>query len=127
MWTPRSLSVATFACVAGWSHISVCIAGAITTGHRAVSSTVVSRSFAWPVAARANRSAVAGATTTRSASWPIRTCGTDVMSDQTSVCTGLPDNADQVAAPTKFRAAAVGTTVTSCPASVSSRSSEQAL
>ena len=127
MWMPRSLSVATFAWVAACSHISVCMAGAITTGHRAVSSTVVSRSFACPVAARASRSAVAGATTTRSASWPIRTCGTAVMSDHTSVCTGLPDNADQVAAPTKFSAAWVGTTVTSCPASVNRRSSDAAL
>ena len=36
-WTPRERSVATFATVAGCSHISVCIAGANTTGHRAVS------------------------------------------------------------------------------------------
>ena len=127
MCTPRSPRVATLACVAGCSHISVCIAGAMTTGQRAVSRTVVSRSSACPVAARASRSAVAGATTTRSACCPIRTCGTSVMSDQTSVCTGLPDSADHVGAPTKRSAASVGTTVTSWPASVSSRSSEQAL
>ncbi len=125
--TPRSPSVATLAWVAGCSHISVCMAGAMTTGQRAVSRTLVSRSSAWPVAARASRSAVAGATTTRSASRPIRTCGTSVMPDHTSVWTGLPDRADQVASPTKWRAEAVGTTVTSWPASVSSRRSEQAL
>src|SRR5690349_14117211 len=124
---PRSVSVATLAWVAGCSHISVCMAGAMTTGQRAVSSTLVSRSSAWPVAARARRSAVAGATTTRSACWPIRACGTSVMSLHTSVCTGLPDSADQVAAPTKCRADAVGTTVTSWPPSVSSRRSEQDL
>ena len=113
--------------VAGCSYISVCMAGAMTIGQRAVRSTLVSRSSACPVAARARRSAVAGATTTRSASWPIRTWGTSVMSDQTSVCTGLPDRADHVAAPTKFSADAVGTTVTSWPASESRRRSEQAL
>ena len=68
-------NVATLACVAGCSHISVCIAGAKTTGHRAVSNVAVSsvavnRSSARPATARASRSAVAGATTTRSASWP---------------------------------------------------------
>ena len=45
------------------------------TGQDAVSSVAVSRSSARPVAARASRSAVAGATTTRSAFWPMRTCG----------------------------------------------------
>ena len=50
---------------------------------RAVSREAVSRSSACPLAARASRSAVAGATTTRSASWPRRTCATpvDVVED----------------------------------------------
>src|SRR5207342_64812 len=80
-----------------------------------------------PWAARAMRSAVAGATTTRSADWPIRTWGTSWASLQTSVLTGLPDSAAHVAAPTNCRAAAVGTTVTSWPLSVKRRSSSQAL
>ena len=46
--TPRSVSVATLAWVAGCSHISVCIAGANTTGQRAVSRVLVSRSSARP-------------------------------------------------------------------------------
>src|SRR5680860_239650 len=74
--TPRDRRVATLATVAGCSHISVCIAGASTTGQRAVSRVLVSRSSASPCAALAIRSAVAGATTTRSACWPRRTCGT---------------------------------------------------
>ena len=113
MCAPRAVSVATLACVAGCSHISVCIAGANTTGQWAVSRVVVSRSSASPAAARASRSAVAGATTTRSAVLPICTWGTRGTSDQTSVETGLPDRASHVGAPTNRSAAAVGTTVTS--------------
>ena len=125
--TPRERSVATLARVAACSHISVCIAGAITTGQRAVSRVLVSRSSARPWAALASRSAVAGATTTRSAVWPIRTCGTSCTDDQTSSATGLPDSAAQVGAPTNRSAASVGTTVTSWPDSVSRRSSSHAL
>ncbi len=88
--TPRARNCATLCWVAGCSHISVCIAGASTTGQRAVSSTLVSRSSASPCVARAIRSAVAGATRMRSASWPRRTCGTRCASVQTSVATGLP-------------------------------------
>ena len=124
---PRSRRTATLDWVAGCSHISVCMAGAKITGARAVSSTLVSRSSAWPVAARASRSAVAGATTTRSVSWPSLTCGTRCASSNTPVCTGRPDSAAQVAAPTNSSAAAVGTTVTSCPAPWIRRSSSQAL
>ena len=104
--------MATLAWVAGCSHISVCIAGTISTGQRAVSSVPVSRSSAIPWAARASRSAVAGATTTRSAVWPILTCGTAGTSENTPVATGWPDSASKVAAPTKFSAASVGTTRT---------------
>ncbi len=46
---------------------------------------------------------MAGATTTRSADCPIRTWGTSWTSLQTSVETGLPDSAAQVAAPTKLQ------------------------
>src|SRR4029453_6789975 len=40
---PRARRVSTLARVAGGSHISVCMAGAYTMGHRAGSSTVVRR------------------------------------------------------------------------------------
>src|SRR4051794_13518843 len=103
------------------------MAGTKTTGQEAVSSVAVSRSSARPMAARASRSAVAGATTTRSAFWPIRTWATSGTSDHTSVVTGLPDSASKVAAPTKCRAPGVGTTRTSCPASVNARSTKAAL
>ena len=119
--------MATLARVAGCSHISVCIAGAKTTGQRAVSNVLVSRSSARPWAALAIRSAVAGATTTRSAPCPIRTWGTSWTEVHTSAATGLPDRADQVGAPTNSRAEAVGTTVTSWPDSLNLRSSSQAL
>ncbi len=46
--TPRLRNVATFDCVAGCCHISVCIAGAMRTGQRAVNSTLLSRSSASP-------------------------------------------------------------------------------
>ncbi len=101
---PRERSVATLAWVAGCSHISVCMAGANATGHRAVSRVLVSRSSARPWAAFARRSAVAGATTTRSADCPMRTCGTSCTEVHTSVLTGLPDRADHVGAPDEVRA-----------------------
>jgi len=64
---PRSRSKRTFAWVAGCTHISVCMAGAITTRPRVVNNTLVSKSLAIPCDARARKSAVAGATITRSA------------------------------------------------------------
>ena len=94
----------TLAWVAGCCHISVCMAGANTTGQRAVSRTAVSRSSDMPAAARASRSAVAGATMTRSALWPSLTWGTSCTSSQTADVTGSPDSAAQVASPTKRRA-----------------------
>ncbi len=124
---PRERRVATLAWVAACDHISVCIAGAISTGQSAVSNTLVSRSSARPLAARASRSAVAGATTTRSACRPSLTCGTSWASSNTVVCTGWPDSAAHVVSPTNSRALRVGTTTTSCPASVNIRSSRHAL
>ncbi len=82
------------------------------TGQRAVSKVAVRRSPDIPAAARASRSAVAGATMTRSASCPIRTCGTWCTSSNTVVTAGWPDSAAQVAAPTKFSESGVGTTRT---------------
>src|SRR3712207_2376626 len=57
----------------------------------------------------------------------MRTWATSSTSDHTSVVTGLPDSASKVAAPTNCRAAAVGTTRTSCPDSVKARTSRAAL
>ena len=70
---PRSRNKATFACVAGLFHISVCIAGAKTTGHVATNTVAARRSSARPLAIRAIKSAVAGAITMPSASCPSRT------------------------------------------------------
>src|ERR1700722_6595269 len=97
------------------------------TGQRAVSSVAVSRSFDMPAAARASRSAVAGATMTRSAVWPSFTCGTSATPVQTSVVTGSPDSASHVGAPTKRSASCVGITRTLWPLSLKRRSSSHAL
>ena len=85
--TPLLRRVATLARVAGCSHISVCMAGAMSTGPLAVSSDAVSRSSDMPAAARARTLALAGATTTRSAHRPRLTCGTAGTSDQTESLT----------------------------------------
>jgi len=121
---PRLRKVWTLARVAGCAHISVCMAGAKRTGPRAMSRVLVSRSLACPEAARASRSAVAGATTMRSASCPSRTWLTFSTSSKTELETGLPDNASQVATPTNRVEASVGITETLCPASVKRRSSD---
>ena len=71
--TPRARSVATLATVAGFCHISVCIAGAITSGAVLARMVLPSRSSAKPPAILAIVFAVAGATTMRSAAWPIAT------------------------------------------------------
>ena len=55
------------ATVAGCCHISVCIAGATTSGPRLASTVVPSRSSAIPAASFAMVFAVAGAMTTASA------------------------------------------------------------
>ena len=64
------------ATVAGFRHISVCIAGAITSGAVLASTVLPSRSSASPAASFAMVLAVAGAMTMRSADWPIATCRT---------------------------------------------------
>ena len=66
-WTPRRRSVARLSCTAGCSHISVCMAGATSTGARVASSVAVSRSSEIPAAYLPSSFAVAGATTIRSA------------------------------------------------------------
>ena len=106
-----------FATVAGLSHISVCMAGATTTGAVVVSTVAVRRSSAIPAAIFAIVFAVAGAMMTRSASWPMRTWLTWSTKSKTSVVTGRPESASKVGAPTNSRALGVGTTVTVCPIS----------
>ena len=71
--TPRDSRVRTLACVAACSHISVCIAGATTSGAALARTVVPSRSSARPVASFASVFAVAGAMTIRSADWPSAT------------------------------------------------------
>ncbi len=76
METPSCFKVARFRWVAGCSHMRTFMAGAISTALSVASRVVEARSSAWPLAALAIRSAVAGATTTRSAErdssmWPI--------------------------------------------------------
>ena len=125
---PRRRSVATLSWVAGCSHISVCMAGAKTTGQRAVSSVLVSRSSARPCAALASRSAVAGATTTRSARLadPDVRHLVDVVPDlgRDRACRTAPPRWARRRTPARRRWAR---RVTSCPDSVSRRSSSQAL
>ena len=108
-------SVSTFATVAGCRHISVCIAGATTTGADVASSVVPSRSSARPAAIEASVLAVAGATITRSALRPRATWRTSATSSCTEVVTGLRLIASHVVSPTKRSASAVGTTCTSWP------------
>ena len=124
---PWRRRVATLSTVAALCHIPVCIAGASSTGADVARIVVVRRSSAWPLAIRAMRSAVAGATTTMSARSAKRTCSTLATSSNTSVWTGCPLSASHVGRPTNSRAALVGTTWTSWPASERSRKSRHAL
>ena len=112
---PRSLRIETFALVAGFSHISGCIAGTRIFGAFEASTILVSKSSALPEASFANKSAVAGAIKIKSFSFAIEICGTDSTLDHRSVITLRPESASQVALPTKFKLAAVGTTSTMKP------------
>ena len=124
---PRRRNVATFSCVAGFSHIWGCMAGASRTGAVVVRIVAVSRSSARPAATRASRSAEAGATTTSSAHSPVATCSTAAGSSNTPEETGAPETAARAGAPMNRSAASVGTTLTSCPASRSARMTKGAL
>ena len=62
-----------FSCVAGFCHMCVSIAGAMTTGALVASTVVAMRSSAMPFARREMTCAVAGATTMTLASRPIAT------------------------------------------------------
>ncbi len=125
--TPRLRRVAMFATVAGFCHISVCMAGAMTSGAVLARTVLPSRSSARPTASLAIVFAVAGAITMRSADWPIATCRTSATPSYRSVATGLRLIASRVGRPTKRSAASVATTCTECPSSTSARMTPTAL
>ena len=115
MVTPLLSRVSIFATVALFSHISVCIAGATTTGHVAAKTVVVSRSSAIPALIFAMKDAVAGATTIRSADLAKAMCFTWSTSENRSGSTieiGLPDSASRVVLPMNLKALLVATTWT---------------
>ena len=115
--------------VASFSHISVCIAGAMTTGARVARRSAESTSSARPRAYLAMASAVAGATTTRSAERPreVWAISGGAGSGNRSVTTGCPVSVEKVIGPTKRVAARVMTTRTSAPAWVRRRASSTTL
>ena len=111
--------MATLATVAGCSHISVCIAGANTTGQRAVSSVLVSRSSAMPV--RGLGEQVGGGRRDHDQVGVLAEAHVRHLvarRPRRRSATGWPDSAAQVGAPTNRSADAVGTTRTWCPDSV---------
>ncbi len=124
-----SRSRATFACVAGWVHMSPSIAGATTTGADVARHAAVTASDEIPLAIAPSQRAVAGATTIASAvsattMCPIRSSGS---SPRTSVSTGCRDRAANVSGPTNVAADGVSITTTSAPSARRSRSSSTAL
>ncbi len=74
MIAPRSARVATAAWVAGCSHISVCMAGAMTVGTVRQVNAEVTMSSAMPAANFAIRLVVAGAKIATSARRATSTC-----------------------------------------------------
>ena len=82
---PRSSRARTLAWVAGCSHMTLCMAGATTSGQVASRRVEVSRSSAIPPESLAMTFAVAGATTATSAPRASRTCNTEPGSSHTSV------------------------------------------
>ena len=81
-------AVATLAWVAGCCHISVCIAGAITTGQVAVSRVAVSRSSARPAPPGPSGRRWRGRRRRGRRRVPSATCSTPATSSQTAVWTG---------------------------------------
>src|SRR5687768_3158598 len=126
---PRDRSVCTLACVAGFCHMCVSIAGQTITGARAASTVVASRSSANPWASRATTCAVAGAMTMRSACCPIATCPAARSSSWPNISssTGRYVSAWKVSGRTNSAAERVMTTCTVAPACVRWRASSTAL
>jgi len=127
--TPSACNCAALRCVAGFSHIWRFIAGATSSGQSRASTIVVSRSSASPCAARARKSAEAGATRIRSACRDRSICAIafGMRASHWSVNTGLPDKAWNVVAVTKWVAPSVIATCTSAPCLPSRRTSSAAL
>ena len=126
--TPRSASTATFSPTDGCSHISVCMAGATTTGARVASSVAVSRSPERPERRSEISRAVAGHTTTVSARWPSEVWGmAEEGSSHSDVTAGSDARAENVVAPTIRSAPAVSTGTTWAPSSTSRRHTSTAL
>ena len=126
--TPRAVSATTFACVAGFSHMPVFIAGATTIGAFVASRVEESRSSAIPCAIFARTFAVAGATTTRSAAASEMCPGFQSRgSSKRSHSTGLRESVWNVSGVTNARACSVITTCTSSPRFTRSRTSSHAL
>ena len=101
---PRCLRVLMFAIVAAFCHISVCIAGATSTGQVAASTVEVNKSSAIPAAIFAINDAVAGATTMQSAFFEIAmclTCSTSVYRSGSTTSTGFFESASSVTFPMK--------------------------
>ena len=124
--TPLFFRVSTLETVALFSHISVCIAGATTTGQVAARTVVVSKSSAIPEAIFARKDAVAGATTIRSADLATAmcfTCSTSVNRSGSTTEIEFPDRASRVLLPMNLKALFVATTWTEWPASENSRTS----
>ena len=127
--TPSACSVATLRCVAGCSHIRRFIAGATSVRLSVASSSVVARSSARPLAMRASRLAVAGATTTRSAArdssiWPISASS---VSEKRCSCTFSPARLAKDSGVTNSFAPAVSTGTTRAPRSRSRRTRSSVL
>ena len=115
--------------VAGWSHILTFIAGAASTRLSVASKRVVARSSASPAAIRARICALAGATTIRSAArdssiWPIAASSVRL---KRSSRIGCPLSVAADKGDTNCWAAAVITTRTVAPRSLSRRINSSAL
>jgi hypothetical protein len=127
--TPSALRVVRFLWVAGWFHIRTFMAGTISTGVSVARRRVVARSFARPAAARAIRSAVAGATTMRSAERDSRICPISASSvrEKRSVWTLSSHRAARERGVTNLDPASVRTGRTAMPRPRSRRTSSRHL
>ncbi len=126
---PRDCRVARFATVAGCCHMFVFIAGANSSLARVANRHTVTRSSASPAAARASRSAVAGATTTTSGQSASSMCPTLPSSATSSTAerTGCLLTVASESSVTNAFAAGVVATRTSWPAAMKARTSSGAL
>ena len=127
MTHPSDVTVARFRRVAGCSHISVCMAGASTTGTWEARIVATRASDDWPEARRDRVEAVRGATTMASAHRASVVWGDTSSSSNRPTVGCTPVIAANDAAPTNAEADSVMTTLTSAHALVSSRARWTAL